>query len=152
MKFFPHFFLFKSFKSLLNLLQSCFCFLFLYFYFILLYNTVLVLLYINMNLPRVYMSSQSWTPLLPPLVLFLCLFKLVFYEPYSKSAVSFFCMRICSFPNIICWRNCSHFLVLSAFRISFDDICEVLFLDHFVPLVHESVYMPKAHFFIAIAL
>ena len=32
------------------------------FYFILLYNTVLVLPYIDMNLPRVYMSSQSWTP------------------------------------------------------------------------------------------
>ena len=37
-----------------------------FFYFILLYNTVLVLPYINMNPPRVYMSSQSWTPLLPP--------------------------------------------------------------------------------------
>ena len=36
------------------------------FYFILLYNTVLVLPYIDMNPPRVYMSSQSWTPL-PPL-------------------------------------------------------------------------------------
>ena len=34
-----------------------------YFYFILLYNTVLVLPYIDMNPPRVYMSSQSWTPL-----------------------------------------------------------------------------------------
>ena len=32
----------------------------------LLYNTVLVLSYINMNLPWVYMSSQSWTPLPPP--------------------------------------------------------------------------------------
>ena len=31
----------------------------LYFYFILLYNTVLVLPYIDMNPPRVYMSSQS---------------------------------------------------------------------------------------------
>ena len=30
-----------------------------YFYFILLYNTVLVLPYIDMNLPRVYMSSQT---------------------------------------------------------------------------------------------
>ena len=30
-----------------------------YFYFILLYNTVLVLPYINMNPPRVYVSSQS---------------------------------------------------------------------------------------------
>ena len=30
-----------------------------YFYFILLYNTVLVLPYIDMNPPRVYMSSQS---------------------------------------------------------------------------------------------
>ena len=39
---------------------------FFYFYFILLYNTVLVLPYIDMNPPRVYMSSQSWTPLLPP--------------------------------------------------------------------------------------
>ena len=33
-----------------------------YFYFILLYNTVLVLPYIDINPPRVYMSSQSWTP------------------------------------------------------------------------------------------
>ena len=37
----------------------------LYFFF-LLYNTVLVLPYINMNLPRVYISSHSWTPLPPP--------------------------------------------------------------------------------------
>ena len=37
-----------------------------YFYFILLYNTVLVLLYIDMNQPQVYMSSQSWIPLPPP--------------------------------------------------------------------------------------
>ena len=35
----------------------------LFFFFNLLYNTVLVLPYINMNPPRVYMSSQSWTPL-----------------------------------------------------------------------------------------
>ena len=33
------------------------------YHFILLCNTVLVLPYINMNPPRVYMSSQSWTPL-----------------------------------------------------------------------------------------
>ena len=38
----------------------------LLFYFILLYNTVLVLPYIDMNPPRVYMSSQSWTALPPP--------------------------------------------------------------------------------------
>ena len=37
-----------------------------YFYFILLYNTVLVLPYIDMNPPQVYMSSQSWTALPPP--------------------------------------------------------------------------------------
>ena len=37
-----------------------------YFYFILLYNTVLVLPYINMNPPRVYTCSQSWTLLPPP--------------------------------------------------------------------------------------
>ena len=36
------------------------------FYFILLYNTVLLLPYIDMNQPRVYMSFQSWTPLPPP--------------------------------------------------------------------------------------
>ena len=40
--------------------------LFFFFNFILLYNTVLVLPYINMNPPQVYMSSQSWTPLPPP--------------------------------------------------------------------------------------
>ena len=37
-----------------------------YFYFLLLYNTVLILPYIDMNPPRVYMRSQTWTPLLPP--------------------------------------------------------------------------------------
>ena len=37
------------------------------FYFILLYSTVLVLPYIDINPPRVYMSSQSWTPLPLPL-------------------------------------------------------------------------------------
>ena len=37
-----------------------------YFYFILLYNTVLVLPYIDMNPPLVYMRSQTWTPLPPP--------------------------------------------------------------------------------------
>ena len=37
------------------------------FYFIfLLFNIVLVLPYINMNMPRVYMCSPSWTPLPPP--------------------------------------------------------------------------------------
>ena len=36
------------------------------FYFILLYNTVLLLPYIDMNPPWVYMSSQTWTPLPPP--------------------------------------------------------------------------------------
>ena len=36
------------------------------FYFILLYNTVLVLPYIDLNPPRVYMRFQTWTPLPPP--------------------------------------------------------------------------------------
>ena len=36
------------------------------FYFSLLYNTVLVLPYINMNPPQVYTCSQSWTPFPPP--------------------------------------------------------------------------------------
>ena len=36
------------------------------FYFILLYNTVLVLPYIDMNPPQVYMRFQTWTPLPPP--------------------------------------------------------------------------------------
>ena len=43
-----------------------FYFYFFKFYFILLYNIVLVLPYINMNLPRVYTCSRSWTPLPPP--------------------------------------------------------------------------------------
>ena len=34
--------------------------------FILLYNTVLVLPYIDMNPPQVYLSSQSWSSLPPP--------------------------------------------------------------------------------------
>ena len=43
-----------------------------YFYFILLYNTVLVLPYIDMNPLWVYMRSQTWTPLPPPSPLHLC--------------------------------------------------------------------------------
>ena len=43
----------------------------LLFYFILLYYTVLVLPFINMNPPRVYTCSQSWTPLPPFLTFFL---------------------------------------------------------------------------------
>ena len=45
--------------------DHCF-YLFIYLYFILLYNTVLVLPYIDMNPPRVYMRSQTWTGLPPP--------------------------------------------------------------------------------------
>ena len=51
-------FLFRGFIFIHNIL--------LIFYFILLYNTVLVLPYIDMNPPQVYMSSQTWTPLPPP--------------------------------------------------------------------------------------
>ena len=39
---------------------------FLFYFIFLLYNTVLVLPYIDMNLPHMYMSSQSWTPLPQP--------------------------------------------------------------------------------------
>ena len=47
--------------------QKVFFFFNFYFYFILLYNTVLVLPYIDMNLPWGYMSSQPWTPLPSPI-------------------------------------------------------------------------------------
>ena len=45
--------------------STCYFFNF-YFYFVLLYNAVLVLPYIDVNQPRVYMSSQSCTPLPSP--------------------------------------------------------------------------------------
>ena len=41
--------------------QLFFIFFNFYFYFILLYNTVLVLPYIDMNPPRMYIRSQTWT-------------------------------------------------------------------------------------------
>ena len=56
---------FQPIETILNivLIDSFYVILFyffnFYFYFILLYNTVLVLPYIDMNQPRVYMSSQS---------------------------------------------------------------------------------------------
>ena len=52
-----------------TLLVTGFCYIFIIYLFIyfLLYSTVLVLPYIDMNPPQVYMSSQSWTPShLPP--------------------------------------------------------------------------------------
>ena len=42
--------------------MSIYLFILIFLYFILLYNTVLVLPYINMNLPQVYTCSPSWTP------------------------------------------------------------------------------------------
>ena len=53
-------------SSQVSKLYFVFLFLNFCFYFILLYNTVLVLPYIDMNPPRVYMRSQTWTPLPPP--------------------------------------------------------------------------------------
>ena len=50
----------------LHMLLESILFFNFYFYFILLYNTVLVLPYIDMNPPRAYMSSQTWSPLPPP--------------------------------------------------------------------------------------
>ena len=47
------------------ILFFCLCS-FFFFYFILLCNTVLVLPYIDMNPPWVYMWPQTWTPLPPP--------------------------------------------------------------------------------------
>ena len=55
-----------NFKRSRKCMLSLFFFFNFYFYFILFYNTVLVLPYIDMNLPWVYMSSQSWTPFPPP--------------------------------------------------------------------------------------
>ena len=47
-------------------IENMFYFFNFYFYLILLYNTLLVLPYIDMNPPRMYMSSQSCTLLPPP--------------------------------------------------------------------------------------
>ena len=68
------FFFFKQLWKILNFwLYKCkphFIYFFFeqvfYFILFLLYNIVLVLPYINMNLPQVYTCSQSWTPLPPP--------------------------------------------------------------------------------------
>ena len=50
-----------------SILQTVFVsFLFFFLYFFKLYNIVLVLPYINMNLPQIYTCSQSWTLLYPP--------------------------------------------------------------------------------------
>ena len=57
------FFFFLFFLNFFALYFIIFIYLFIYFLF---YNTVLVLPYIDMNPPRVYMSSQTWTPLPPP--------------------------------------------------------------------------------------
>ena len=46
--------------------KATFFFSFIYFFIFILYNIVLVLPYIDMNPPWVYMCSPSWTPLPPP--------------------------------------------------------------------------------------
>ena len=57
-----------SYWVLSNFLILFSCVPFFFKNFILLYNTVLVLPYIDMNPPRVYLSSQSWTPLPPHII------------------------------------------------------------------------------------
>ena len=70
LKLFCCFLLFSTFQFFFNeygVLSYFFSFARIYFiYFFFLYNIVLVLPYINMNLPWVYTCSPSWTPL-PPL-------------------------------------------------------------------------------------
>ena len=81
-----------------------------YFYFILLYNTVLVLPYIDMNLPWVYMSSQSWNPLPLP-------------TPYHLSGSS-----LCTSPkhpvSYIEHRLAIHFLQCS-FQTKGNHLCDL---------------------------
>ena len=51
-------------ERMVNLREFIYLFI-LIFIFTLFYNSVLVLPYIDMTPPRVYMSSQTWTPLPP---------------------------------------------------------------------------------------
>ena len=51
-------------SSIVSYCHFILSFFFFFFYFILLYNTVLVLPYIDMNPPRVYMSLHSYTVIL----------------------------------------------------------------------------------------
>ena len=64
-----------------------FSFFIIFINFFLLYNIVLVLPYINVNLPQVYTCSQSWTPLPPP-------------SPYQPSGSS-----QCTSPKLPCLEN-----------------------------------------------
>ena len=66
-----------------NPLMHAFFFFNFYFYFILLYNTVLVLPYINMNPPWVYICSPSWTPLPPSSIPFLWVIPV--HQPQASS-------------------------------------------------------------------
>ena len=67
--------------NMLSRLVITFLFFFIIYLFIYisLYNTVLVLPYIDMNLPRVYISSQSWTP--PPTSLPISLWIIPVHQP-----------------------------------------------------------------------
>ena len=57
----------SNFTFTLQIFFIIFIYLFAFYLILfLLYNTVLVLPYIDINLPWVYMSSQSWTHLPPP--------------------------------------------------------------------------------------
>ena len=70
-----------------------------YVYFILLYNTVLVLPYIDMNPPRVYTHSQTWTPLPPPSP----------YHPLGHPSAP--ALSILSHASNIDWRFISHMIL-----------------------------------------
>ena len=80
----------------------------------------MVLLYINMNLPQVYMSSQPWTPLPPSLSLIFCclnmMFKcrIVFVFAFGGDFwCCFCCFGFC--PSTVLWIRPLENIILSLF-------------------------------------
>ena len=59
-----------------------------YLFIFLLYNIVLVLPYINMNLPRVYTCSPTWTPLPVP-----SLWVISVHQPHASSIMPGLCIH-----------------------------------------------------------
>ena len=104
-KLFCCFLLFSTFQFFFNeygVLSYFFSFARIYFiYFFFLYNIVLVLPYINMNLPQVYTCSPSWTP--PSSLPVPSLWVIPVHQPQASSIMHWtwagdsFCIWYCTF-------------------------------------------------------
>ena len=83
----------ESFIYLILYIPTAFILFFKNYLFILLYNIVLALPYIDLNLPWVYMCSPSWNPLH---LIYSCIVKIIFFLSFTMQNIPGMKITVCN--------------------------------------------------------